>query len=109
MNMYFSWDVHGIINIDYLEEGWTINGNYYGSLLDHLRKEIGKDHIYPIRECSAMKSMHLLSFDAKNWIEDGTVLSVLELAHRIFPPETFYIYYLEKWFAREKNYRRKIK
>ena len=36
------WDVHGIIFIDYLEKGKTINSDYYTALLDRLKAEIVK-------------------------------------------------------------------
>lgn len=34
------WDAHGIIFIDYLQKGQTINSDYYIALLDRLKKEI---------------------------------------------------------------------
>ncbi|KAF7265909.1 hypothetical protein GWI33_020655 [Rhynchophorus ferrugineus] len=36
------WDAHGIIFIDYLEKGRTINSDYYIALLDRLKDEIVK-------------------------------------------------------------------
>ena len=36
------WDAHGIIFIDYLEKGRTINGAYYAAILDWLVDEIRK-------------------------------------------------------------------
>ena len=36
------WDAHGILFIDYLEKGKTINSDYYVSLLDRLSAEIKK-------------------------------------------------------------------
>ena len=36
------WDVQGILFIDYLEKGRTINSEYYISLLVHLKEEISK-------------------------------------------------------------------
>ncbi|XP_037952709.1 large neutral amino acids transporter small subunit 1-like [Teleopsis dalmanni] len=36
------WDAHGIIFIEYLEEGKTINSNYYTALLERLKAEIVK-------------------------------------------------------------------
>ena len=35
-------DVHGILFIDYLEKGKTINSDYYMALLDRLSSEIKK-------------------------------------------------------------------
>jgi hypothetical protein len=34
------WDSHGIIFVDYLEKGKTINGEYYAGLLQRLDTEI---------------------------------------------------------------------
>lgn len=36
------WDAHGIIFIDYLEKGKTINSDYYIALLERLKVEIAK-------------------------------------------------------------------
>ncbi|KAF7284949.1 hypothetical protein GWI33_013741 [Rhynchophorus ferrugineus] len=36
------WDAHGIISIDCLEKGRTINSDYYITLLDCLKDEIGE-------------------------------------------------------------------
>ncbi|KAK9884358.1 hypothetical protein WA026_005307 [Henosepilachna vigintioctopunctata] len=36
------WDEHGIIFIDYLEKGRTINSDYYIALLDRLKDEIAE-------------------------------------------------------------------
>ena len=35
-------DAHGILSIDYLEKGKTINGEYYMALLVRLKEEIAK-------------------------------------------------------------------
>ncbi|XP_054734619.1 histone-lysine N-methyltransferase SETMAR-like [Anastrepha obliqua] len=36
------WDAHGIIFIDYLQKGQTINSDYYIALLERLKDEIAK-------------------------------------------------------------------
>ena len=36
------WDAHGILFIDYLEKGKTINRHYFMALLDRLSAEIKK-------------------------------------------------------------------
>ncbi|KAF7266923.1 hypothetical protein GWI33_019849 [Rhynchophorus ferrugineus] len=36
------WDAHGIIFIDYLEKGRTINSDYYIALLDRFKVEISE-------------------------------------------------------------------
>ena len=40
------WDAHGILFIDYLEKGKTINCDYYMALLDRLSAEIKKKRPY---------------------------------------------------------------
>ena len=40
------WDAHGILFIDYLEKGKTINSDYYMALLDWLNAEIKKKRPY---------------------------------------------------------------
>ncbi|XP_025156069.1 histone-lysine N-methyltransferase SETMAR-like [Harpegnathos saltator] len=37
------WDAHGIIFIDYLEKGKTINSEYYIALLERLKAKIAKN------------------------------------------------------------------
>ena len=37
------WDAHGILFIDYLEKGKTINSDYYMAFLDRLSGEIKKN------------------------------------------------------------------
>ena len=37
------WDVQGILFIDYLEKGRTINSEYYIALLVYLKEEIAKN------------------------------------------------------------------
>ncbi|KAF7284115.1 hypothetical protein GWI33_022574 [Rhynchophorus ferrugineus] len=41
------WDAHGIIFIDYLEKGMTINSDYYGlALLDRLTDKIAEKWLH---------------------------------------------------------------
>jgi hypothetical protein len=40
------WDARGIIFIDYLEKGQTINSEYYISLLERLSEEIKKKWLH---------------------------------------------------------------
>lgn len=44
------WDAHGIILIDYLEKGKTINSEYYSSLLTRLDDEIKKNRPHLARK-----------------------------------------------------------
>ena len=40
------WDAHGIIFIDYLEKGKTINSDYLTALLDRLKAKIVKKRLH---------------------------------------------------------------
>ena len=40
------WDALGIIFIDYLEKGQTINSDYYIALLERLKDEITKKRLH---------------------------------------------------------------
>ena len=40
------WDAHGILFIDYLEKGKTINSDYYMALLYRLSAEINKKRLH---------------------------------------------------------------
>ena len=44
------WDAHGILFIDYLEKGKTINCDYYMALLDRLGAEIKKKRLHMQKE-----------------------------------------------------------
>ena len=36
------WDARGVIHIDYLQKGRTINGEYYTNLLDRFNEDLKK-------------------------------------------------------------------
>ncbi|QQP51432.1 Mariner transposase, partial [Caligus rogercresseyi] len=36
------WDARGVIHIDYLQKGRTMNGEYYTSLLDRFNEDLKK-------------------------------------------------------------------
>ena len=71
------WDARGIIQIDYLQKGRTINGEYYASLLDRLSEEIKKKRPHfakkkvlfhqdnaPVHTCAvAIAKIHELRFE----------------------------------------------
>ena len=40
------WDARGIIHIDYLQKGRTINGEYYTNLLDRFNEDLKKKRPY---------------------------------------------------------------
>lgn len=54
------WDAHGIIFIDYLEHGRTINSDYYIALLERLKSEIVKKrpHLAKKKFCSTKITRH---------------------------------------------------
>ena len=52
------WDAHGILFIDYLEKGETINRDYYVALLDRLRTEIKKKWPHMQKKC-ALRPRHM--------------------------------------------------
>ncbi|KAL7724069.1 hypothetical protein ACLKA6_012721 [Drosophila palustris] len=53
------WDAHGIIFIDYLQKGQTINSDYYMALLERLKDEIAKKRPHMAKKkCCSTKTMH---------------------------------------------------
>ena len=52
------WDAHGILFINNLEEGRTINSDYYMALLDRLSAEIKKNGPRVQKKCCSTKAMH---------------------------------------------------
>ena len=53
------WDAHGILIIDYLDKGKTINSDYHMALLDPLSLEIKKNGLTcKIKKCCSTKTMH---------------------------------------------------
>lgn len=53
------WDARGIIHIDYLQKGKTINGEYYANLLDRFNEDLKKnDPIWPRKKLFFIKIMH---------------------------------------------------
>jgi hypothetical protein len=47
------WDAKGILLIDYLQKGKTINGEYYANLLNHLKTAIAE-------KCPGMNKKNVL-------------------------------------------------
>ena len=50
------WDAHGILFIDYLEKGKTINSDYYMSLLDRLMRDLFNVRCYSIVNNNKIKA-----------------------------------------------------
>ena len=56
------WDAQGILFIDYLEKGRTINSKYYIALLVHLKEEITKKlPQMKNKKCSFTKKIHCVT------------------------------------------------
>ncbi|GBL87739.1 hypothetical protein AVEN_81350-1 [Araneus ventricosus] len=64
------WDASGILYVDYLEKGQTINGEYYASLLHRLREEINEKcpHLAK-KKFSSIKTMHGCTSAQFRWRE----------------------------------------
>ena len=62
------WNAHGILFIDYLEKGKTINSDYYMALLDRLSAGIKKKRS-PMqkKKCCSTKTMHRATSPWKRW------------------------------------------
>ena len=53
------WDTRGIIHIDNLQKGKTINGGYYANLLDRFNEDLKKNEpIWPRKKFFFIKIMH---------------------------------------------------
>jgi len=88
------WGARGIIFIDYLQKGKTINGEYYANLLQRLSDEIKKkrphfgekESVVSSRQCT---SSHIRYRDGQNqWVKV-----------RIVPSDYFLFPNLKKWLS----------
>ena len=61
------WDSEGILFIDYLEKGRTINSEYYIALLMCLKEEIVKKGHKWRKKCSFTKTMHCVTNQSQQW------------------------------------------
>jgi len=52
------WDVRGVIFIDYLKKGHTINSEYYIALLERLAAEIAKKRPHMAKKKKFVLSLH---------------------------------------------------
>jgi hypothetical protein len=59
-------DARGIIFIDYLENGQTINRKYYMALLERFNDEIKKKMApFEAKNCCFIKKMHCVTYQSK--------------------------------------------
>ena len=81
------WDAHGILFIDYLEKGRTINSEYYIALLVHLKEEIDKKR-------PQMKKKVLFPQDNVSCHKSIAAMPKLQELHFELPPQTRYSQHL---------------
>ena len=74
------WDVHGILFIDYLEKGKTINSDYYMTLLGRLSAEIKKK-----RPHMQKKKVFFLQDNVSCHKSLKTMVKLNELSLELFP------------------------
>ena len=62
------WDAQGILFIDYLQKGRTINSEYYLVLLVRLKEEITKKgHKWRRKKCFFTTTMHSVTSRSQRW------------------------------------------
>ena len=74
------WDRDGVIMIDYLEKGSTVNGQYYASELRRLREEIKKK-----RRGKLAKGVYLLQDNAPAHTSQVAMAAAEECGFRVLP------------------------
>ena len=63
------WDADGILLIDYLQKGQTINGTYYASLLTQLREKVKiKPAESSLKVCCSIRTMLLFTSLSLPWL-----------------------------------------
>ena len=86
------WDAQGILFINYLEKGITINSEYYIALLVHLKKEIAKKRPQmKKKKCSFTKTMYCVASQLQWWQNYINCTSNCFRTHpilQIWPPAT---------------------
>ena len=92
------WDAHGILFIDYLEKGKTINSDYYMGLLDWLSAEIKKEqpHIFMVRIVNNIARTAICFFVSATHFLRGQIewISFELLPH---PPYSLYLAPSDYW------------
>ena len=81
---FIFWDAHGILFIDYLEKGRTINSEYYMALLARLKKGIAKKR-------SQMKKTKVLFHQYSVPFDESitTMANLHELHFKLLPHPTY--------------------
>ena len=74
------WDIQGVIMIDYLEQGRTINGAYYAGVLRRLRQEIARK-----RRGKLTRGVLLLQDIAPAHTSQVTMTAATERGFKILP------------------------
>ena len=104
------WDSVGVIMIDYLEKGSTINGAYYADELRRLREEIKKK-----RHGKFRRGVWLLQDNAPAHISHVAIAAATDCGFRILPhppyspdlaPSDFYLFPQLKSELRGKHFQR---
>ena len=90
------WDVHGILLIDYLKKGRTINNEYYMAVLVRLKEEIAKKRPQMKRKkCFFTKKMHRVTSRFQHWQNcTNCTLNCFPINHILriwFPATTTYL------------------
>ena len=81
------WTAHGILFIDYLEKGKTINTDYYMALLDRLRAEIKKKRPHMRKKKVLFHQDNVLCHNSMNTMVKLNELSFKLLPHPSYSPD----------------------
>ena len=87
------WDADGILLIDYLQKGQTINGTYYASLLTQLREKLKLSAAESsLKVCCSIRKMLLFTSLSLPWLP-FTIVALnwlsINLIHLIWLHQTF--------------------
>ena len=101
------WDAQGILFIDFLEKGRTINSEYYIVLLVCLNEEIAKkQQQMKKKKCSLTKNMHRVASQSKRWQNYMNCILDCFRTHpilQIWPPATSGCLQTSKECSRERD------
>ena len=102
------WDIDGIILIDYLEKGHTINGEYYANLLTSLREAVKDKRRGKLRKGILLLQDNAPVHTAKIAVEAAKKYSFRLLPHPPYSPDLapsdFYLFPKLKEELRGKQY-----
>lgn len=106
------WDAHGIIFIDCIKKGETINSDYYVALLERLKHKIaGKRPIWrKRRKCCFIKTMHCFTNQWNRWQNCMNWASNCFCIHRVLQmwiPAIFSCFQTSKRCSLERKLRRR--